>query len=605
MKLQILNFLTILTSLLIASCTMHPYDTSPAPSSACEVSFAMQTGSDVEIRSSIGDDHCSVEWENGDCLALWAYDASGNPMLSAQNFIVYGKTATRAFFSSVLSNPMPDGVYTYWAASPSPLRVEGSDALFEIPTTQNGKGAGIMFSHKEMGGALKPVAEHSDTNRLNFTMRQRLHLLRFYVEDSYQLLAGEDVEAIELTLPAPVLGTLRQPIADLDAVSTLEESSQYLLLSLETPLSESSASERNYAYATIFPYQWGADDAISAKLYTETKVAYVSDVKLMSRNMQAGHATSVRLVPSKLRSYCRVYIHFNSNPIGERIQTITLTAPAGCKWGDNSLNVYSFNSSEGYLPGQSFLLEYEDEEAFRSLSGKSIQVTFDSEHIQTSQTVTIPNLSSANECTLSLDVPPLLEEDFSGVSTFSVGDNYTGGFNSGSKGPYSFLNGWSGGRIGGLEGVGVRLACRRETSARYPARMDSAPLNGYIKKPVDLKLTFDYGTGGHSSELFGLQLANVGFTCHMGYVTSDTEYASGASDGVFSQSFYVSSDDTATDGSYENLSKSASYVLPSVESGHSVVRISWRTVIDNLAGTHNTTDWLYLDNVKVVVSNEN
>ena len=47
----------------------------------------------------------------------------------------------------------------------------------------------------------------------------------------------------------------------------------------------------------------------------------------------------------------------------------------------------------------------------------------------------------------------------------------------------------------------------------------------------------------------------------------------------------------------------ASCVLYSVPAGKSVIRISWRTVIEHMAGVNNNTDWLYIDNVFVSVNN--
>ncbi len=601
MKLQPLNFLTILTSLLLASCSMWQDGATPLPKEPCEVSFCTENA--LEVRSAIADDARSVLWENGDELSVWAYDAAGSPTLSAQKFNVYGKSESRAYFSSILDQPMQEAVYTYWAASPAPIRQADGYAYFPIAAEQNGKGGGVMISDKVVGTALKPVAEHTDSTKIQFSFAQSLHLLRFYLHDRKQILEGENIERIELSFPSPVVGQLRQKVADVSASPTLEQGESDLVLSLSQPLADSYESSRTYAYATIFPTRWSQDDVISAKVYTASKVAFLEDIHLAGRNMQAGHATSVRMVPNKLRSYSRIFLNFRSNPLGENITSITLQAPAGCKWGDNGSNLYSFVDPNGIAPGSEFVLEYEDETAFRTLSGKLITVVFDSEHIQSTQQILMPDLSSLHAVSFDLDIQPLLLEDFSSVPDFSSNDAYSGGFNSGSKDATSFLNGWSGGRVGGKKGVGVRLACRRETSANYDARMDSAPLSAKIKKQVNLKVTFDYGSGGKGTEVAGIQLGGpVGQTCYVGYVTSESKFNSGATDGSFEYSFYIDKNETSVEGSYDNLAHSAFYVLHNVPANQSVVRISWRTVIDYKAGTHNNTDWLYLDNVSVTVN---
>ena len=100
MKLQTLNFLTILTSLLLTSGSMWQDGATSLPKEPCEVSFCIENV--LEVRSAIADDARSVLWENGDELSVWAYDAAGSQTLSAQKFKVYGKSGSRAYFSSIL-----------------------------------------------------------------------------------------------------------------------------------------------------------------------------------------------------------------------------------------------------------------------------------------------------------------------------------------------------------------------------------------------------------------------------------------------------------------------------------------------------------------------
>ena len=152
----------------------------------------------------------------------------------------------------------------------------------------------------------------------------------------------------------------------------------------------------------------------------------------------------------------------------------------------------------------------------------------------------------------------------------------------------------------------MRLACRRETSADYNARMESAPIACTIKKPVDLNVSFDYGTGGEGTTIkifsYTIPFTPVGQTVHVGYITTTSNYASSSSEGVYGSSFSLAADDHAVEGSYEMCSYPASCVLSSVPAGTSVIRISWKTVIEHKAGANNNTNWLYLDNVFVTVN---
>ncbi len=624
MKLHNL-YLTILTSLLLLSCTGRQdegygaRDTSQDP---CEVQFWTDNAPELSIgetRSCVASDGLSVAWEDGDHIALWAWPVSdggtvsSTPALAAQDFAIYGRTARRAFFSSTLAAPMAEGRYLYWAVSPSPRSISGGMAAFSIPALQDGKGQGIMMSRPMTAAALVPMAQYDRDDKFQLSMSQALHLLRFYVTDPDNLLEGESVERIELHFPDGVSGEFRQPVPlpDGDTLPVLSpelvSGSGELVLEPETPLPISDDASRSYAYAAVFPRRWGPDDSFSARLYSQTKVALVSDLPLRAKDMKAGHATAVRLSPDAIRSYCRIFINFRSNAIGEDIQSIILTAPSGCKWSDNGSNTRILSTGSDIKPGETFLLEYENAASFRSLSRKDITVTYDSEHLTCTQTLKMPDLSDTYAATLDLDVAPLLLEDFSTVPSFSSNDEYSLGFITGAKDPHPFLNGWAGARCGAKAGVGVRLACRRETSADYDARMESAPLACTIKKAVDLKLSFDYGCGGMGSyiELLGKKITisdPVGQTVKVGYITSTDNYASNSTTGTYEHSFHIDAQEHAVEGGYENISQTKTLVLHAVPAGTSVIRISWRTVIDHKAGTHNNTDWLYMDNVSVSVN---
>ena len=596
MKLRNL-ILTILNFTLLLACSERKEAlslvTDGVKDGPCEVFLCLPDAENT--RTSIGADAHSVHWEDGDRLALWAIRGGVN-ILSAQPFTVYGRTDSRAFFSSTLAGTMPEGNFLYWAASPMPSRTEGGNAWFEIPSVQDGKGAGIMTSESVVAGPLRPKEEYGDGEQFSLTMSQRLHLLRFFLEDSGNQLKGETIERMVLTWPSEVTGNAKQAIASAWD-PTLEDGNNTLELDFEPPL-QKSGSSRNYAYATIFPTQWGIDDVLSVRFYTQTMVGFIDEVPLCGRNMEGGHATSVQLVPDRVGAFCRLFVTLQSNPLGEDIQSVTLSAPSGCRWGDRGSNTYSWVIPEGIKPGDSFMLKYEDAAVFRALGGKSITVTFDSEHVQTSQTLTVANLSSASTAQLDLNVPPLLDENFSGVSSFSYNDEYSSGIIGGSEDSHSFLNGWAGARCGASAGKCVRIASRRETSFRYGARVDAAPLTGTLKKAANLKLTFDYGANNQFSSLGILGNGDVGQTCYVGYITTTSNYKSSETTGTYLHNFHI--DAAEKTGNWDNTPYEASYILSNVPA-NTVIRISWRNETDSKAGGHNTTSWFYLDNVKVTI----
>ena len=367
------------------------------------------------------------------------------------------------------------------------------------------------------------------------------------------------------------------------------------------PVAISGGSNRNYLFASIIPTTFADGESMSVKLYTETKVAK-AEIPLQSRTFAAGHSTPVRIIPESVQNRGKIYVNILSNNLGENVDKVTFSAPAGCKWSDNGTNTYVYEPSDPIADTRSFVLEYEDEAAFRTMSGQAVTVTYDSEHVTISESLTVEDLAGKYSTVLNLNVPYLLYEDFSGVESFSSNDVHKTS-SAGSKDAVGFLDGWSGGRIGAEAGKCIRIACRRETSVDYHARVDSAPLKGIIKKPADISVEFDYGADNQPGGIpIAIYDGNVGQDCYIGYTTTTKQYKSGATDGTFDRdvnTFYIKE----YTGSYSNTPNNDTFVLQNVPAGD-LHRISWRTEVEHQAGTTNTTAWLYIDNVKVKISSK-
>ena len=276
--------------------------------------------------------------------------------------------------------------------------------------------------------------------------------------------------------------------------------------------------------------------------------------------------------------------------LGERVNALTVTAPENARFrGDQqSVTVGPVNGkfSVGY-----YAKFYPD--AFK---GARVDLSYDSTHAIVTGAATLPAspvVDDRNECKVT--APYLFFEDFSGVESFSSYDEYSTS-NPGSRNAVSFLSGWTGARIGAQSGTSIRIACRRETSADYDARVDSAPITA-LKSEAKVQVMFDYGADNEfSSGVFSN--GDVGQTCYVGYVTDSKGYASGNKDGTFANgnSFYVKE----YTGTYDNLpNKNKSYNIASLPRN---ARITWRTVVEHKAGAHNTTAWLYLDNIRVSIA---
>lgn len=598
-SLSLLKKTAIFSVLLILNaCSGKLQELPSRPEGPVEVGFQACGDAGVSVKTVAGSDGLSTDWQKGDAVALWAVDDGGSCALDASVFHVYGLTDRNAFFTSVLPHAMPEGEYTYYVTYPVPQQHSGLSASFNIPDVQDGRsgsGEDLMVAGPVRHGALESVDWlNVDHSGMVMSMDHLLHRLRFYTADAR--FEGEPVQRIVASFPRPVTGGVDVNLED-RTLSARAGGSSVLTVEAADPAAISDAAQRSYLTASIIPTTFADGESMSVKLYTETKVAR-AEIDLRSRTFAAGHSTPVRIIPESVSNFCKIYVNILSNNLGEDVDKVTLSAPEGCKWSDTGSNVYVYEPARAIGSTCSFVLEYEDEAAFRTMSGQRVTVTYDSEHVSITEDITVGDLSGKFSTVLELNVPYLLYEDFSNVPEFSSNDEY-GTSSAGSKSAHSFLDGWSGGRIGAMGGTSIRIACRRETSADYDARVDSAPLRGVIKKPADISVEFDYGADNRYGGIPIILDGNVGQTCYIGYITTTTNYKSGDTAGTFEagNSFYVKE----YTGSYTNTPNNDSYIIHSVPA-NGTLRVTWRTEVEHQAGTTNTTAWLYIDNVKVKIS---
>lgn len=563
------------------------------------VTVGIATGG-CHTRTSILPDGLSTVWTDSDRLAVWARNSSGEYTLSAQNFIVYAAQDGRAWFTSTLASAMPDDTYTYYASYPVPVSVNGTKAVFSLSSVQDGLAGGgddILIAPAVTYGPLTPIHDPDDHDMMSLNMRHIMHHFRFFIPEGADMLEGEAIDKILLTFPEDVVGNVVADFTNPDAPISLEDGSKTVLLQLAEPLLPSVAGNIRYADAVLCPRSFSAGQSFSIKAYSATKVATADPVDLRGRSFAAGHSTPVKLLLTDVHNYCRIFVRIVENNLGEDLNYVTLTAPAGCRWGDNGSNVLRL-SADGLI-GAGFELEipFEEESYYRQFSSKTINVEYDSEHVNTSVTYVMPNMGTSYSAYMDLRVPYLLYEDFSTVGNISSTDNYTGGSNAGSKNAVSFLNGWTGGRLGASAGKCIRIAARRETSARYAARVDSAPIIA-LKKPANLMLSFNYGINSQYGGIAIIMDGDVGQDVYIGYVTTSSALASGDDDGTFEGANHINAHEFS--GSYDSTPNDGDFILHDVPTG--LVRICWRNMSENRAGTTNTTNWFYLDNVRVSIA---
>lgn len=553
---------------------------------------------DASTRTMMNPDGLTASWEKGDRIAVWAKNSAGEYTLNNTLFSVYGVDGARAFFTATIDASMPENRYTYYAVYPAPESFSGTKATFTIPSVQDGRvggGADIMIAAPVLHGPLDEVKELSDYTKLGMSMEHILHQFRLYLPENCGLEAGERIEKIVLDFPKPIVGKITADFSDPYAAPELSDGGSSIILKLSESLEVSSTEKRNYAMASILPISFDASDTFNIKVYSTTKIGTSGPINLGGRTFAAGHSTPVRILLSDVRDYARVRFTVSGNNLGENANAVRLTAPEGCVWGDGS-TVYEYRPEHEITTGESFEIVFEDTDAYKAFSDKDITVTFDTEHVDATQTVRMPNLTTLNFAEISAGLPYLLYEDFSGVESFNSGDNYATS-NAGSKSPKSFLNGWTGGRVGAEAGMCIRIACRRETSKGYDARVDSAPIIS-LKKSTDIKVSYDYGVNNKYGGIAIITDGNVGQNVYIGYVTDTKGYSSGDDSGTFeSDNTFYAKEYT---GSYTSTPNSDTRIIHSAPTG--VLRITWRSAAEYQAGTTNTTCWLYIDNVKVQIA---
>ena len=555
------------------------------------VAFAL---SDEDTKTVLESESGFFSWETDDRIAVWAYDASGSSVLESQPFtlLARGNSNRRAYFTSVLPSAMTEGDYSYYLAYPYPESVSGTTAVFTLPSVQDGKasgGTGICVSDRVAAGALQPFDETAPVDRtlsFNAGLRHILHYLRFYVPEGCNIL-GEPIKSIEFTMPQPTAGEVHVNV--LDRSASLSGGGNKIKLDLEELM-----AENEFAAAGIFPPQstYAEGDYMNIRVFSENAYSDLEPISLAGRNFQAGHITSVPMRITSIGIY-NIYFSFVSNNLGEEVQKITVSLPSPITSEGVSRSEFVFSHEDGSVisPGETFKISTIEAAEFAALSSLSASVTYESENAIVSESLSFPAfVQSDTSCSLSLNCPYLFFEDFSTLEAFSSNDAYESGFSTGSKSGLSFANGWTAARAGGQAGTAIRLAARRETSARYPARCDSPQLTG-IKKGhnVSLKLSFDYSMNRQE-----LGSSKVGQTVYVGWTTETGALSSGSKSGTFPASFHINE----TTGSYTNIDKTYELVLDDMDSSK---RLSIRTNTDYYA-FNNSTCWLYIDNIKVTIT---
>lgn len=563
----------------------------------------------------ISEDGLSCMWCEGDSLALWAMNPSGNFILSNVPFTVYGFSGFSALFTATLSQEMPEERYTYYGCSPLPVSAEGTDVVFNIPEVQDGRlsaGADIIVCSPTPGGPLRSIEEDKTGTALNLYMNHLLHQFRFFVPEGSPL-GTDSIRRLEISLPYNVTGNYTLDVTSPDTPGILSDGSSSIVLELADVLTVSKGGSYNYACAGLFPStgDFTSLDSLFVTAYTDEKMFKAEPISIEGRTFAAGHSTPVRLSLSEGVIYARVTLYVGSNYIGEALTDVYV------KEGEEVLLSYSHTDSE-YYDNFKFDSEYigseqvaQFERICDAVRGGRASVVFETANTISVLPIPASALSvSGKLAAISLgDVPYLLYEDFSGAASFSHDDNYTTGSDRSLTGyllnGYMADNGWNAARFALYEGENIRINSRYQSGAwtveRLSGRLDT-PAMSRIKEGSSVNVVFEYDYSIVVPAGLNVDDSRNKMAFYiLGTHTSSQDYPI---DGV-----YVGKMASSCSVVYESERHSSGNAAQMTHKVHDVIGCTSATRFVFMMGTDRNTKhiasnsqyYLYLDNIKIYI----
>lgn len=588
------------------------------------ITATVGSGPQIEVKpmTELGGDGISVRWSTGDKIALWAFNAEGEATLSGSEFALwhYNQEYGDAKFTAQIE-PMAEGSYDYCALSPVPASVSGTTASYVIASEQNGRFDGrhdVMVATPVQGaGALQ---EGDNSEQVNFRFKHKVHVLKIDIASNA---LGEPVEALELTFPRAVVGTMNIDLRDAGAAPSLTGGAVKLTLRPEQAVDAGST-----LVAIIAPADFTTEEEIRIKAISRNYESV--EARMPGKSFAEGHTTPIRLhVPEADMSGTRLRFSLNGTgeeTLGEPVQRFTLTAPEGMDLGDGS-NTHTFTVGEE--PCDLLLRELPE-----GISGAAFTVTFESENALLTRSFVMPQIIPFQTNVIpAFDIPYLLFEDFSSLNqTTGESDNPGVGGTDVVSGDRTGIDlsqwglstqGWTGSRIGveaggaGSANGAVRICARVENqqiaSNTYNARLDSAPLGGIKEgKSPSVRVTYNYKGGRWSMKMRlswvqlvddgpgnGTAVYSYGYTDVQGFQAGSVTIPNLVESNVVLPA--TEGADRNQNQTYDGISYENSFVIPAATS---LTRASWSvssTMNDAPIFGANGNFWLYIDNVKVSI----
>lgn len=473
---RILSILATL-SLLLVSCEQVETPTVPEG----KVRVTIKSGSEPS-RTSVADNGLSSTWCNNDQIAVWASNGSTN-VLNAQPFWVYYSIGNYAEFTSDIT-PMGNGNFTYYATHPVPASISGTKATFPIERVQQGSFDGtndILVAYPTTGLALD-----NESAEVGINFKHKMHTLRMFVPDDVEGM-GEPIRRVDITFPTQVVGDVSVDYTSATTPATLSNGSNVVSVEIPEGLSPSSASDRQYAYAIVFPATMSGSDKIEFTVHSDN---FLSRQSFSARTLSEGGSTPVRLTCTPMERLTLIHFTIKENFLGEDPIKVTFKT-ANNEFVANAATTFD---KLGYFNLNVTGLD---------LAGQPMTVIYESENAIVSQEITLPNYASGDVTNVELTVPYLLFENFNNATeSESYGNNDHA--RSDRNQPGVLLDGamptsgWNAARYWlkpGAMRINTRFQCAFSFESRHYGRLDTPTLGGAMGikpgKTVNVIVTFD------------------------------------------------------------------------------------------------------------------
>ena len=643
MKSFLLKIALLLAVVGVISCSMSDVDNvelqQPITEDVAqqgEVRIVIPEGTRSVLEDN-GNGGANLRWTSGDEIKLVARNENGTDAFEPCVFYFWANTnvagesyfRTPSLFGDDRETTMPEGSYTYYAVSPSTATIDGTTAKFTLPATQNGEfSTDVDFMvAKATGTALvacqgldenrNPINETDPKNDLPLVFKHKTHILRFTIPAGNNRL-GQKVKKLHMVFPTAAAGTMAINMDDGTIVS-IENTTNKITVDFAEP---KDAGEEFYVMILPQTEKFANEvdmrfEGVDGSTFSTRHLVDFGD-RVCSENK----LTPVQMsIPAPTTGITSFYYTEGPNNLGEDLWSMNITLPDGYYFTDFEQTRKAEKDDDGKYTFSIF------NDMLSVVENQTLPFAFESENALITQTVSIGDLTENSTNNLGAkDIPYLFEEDFSGISSFSDGeDNVSVGFGSSTwveitdlSTKSSSLDGWYAARIGCSNGA-VRICCRYQNvaggKAYYKGRLYT-PFMSNIKpgRNVKINISFKYGSANKEPSGFLFAHPNANPLLYFGIDTQeevvnydDTGLTSVVTGGGYSDQapssliqMSINGEKLANSGgSYTSFTGTRITTLQNVDNKS---RLAWIVSSTNDKSNTNGNYWLYLDDIKVSIT---